>query len=48
VELGADEDGDPITSCVIVPVEISEARAAEGPRLTKNQQTMFSILHGRG
>jgi hypothetical protein len=35
VELGVDEDGDPITSCVIVPVEISETNAAEGPRLTK-------------
>jgi hypothetical protein len=35
VELGVDEDGDPITSCVIVPVEISDTRAAEGPRLTK-------------
>ena len=45
VELGVDEDGDPITSCVIVPVEISETKATEGPRLTKNQQTMFSILH---
>jgi len=48
VELGVDEDGDPITSCVIVPVEISETRATEGPRLTKNQQTMFSILHDAG
>ena len=47
VELGADEDGDRITSCVIVPVKISETKAAEGPRLTKSQQTMFSILHGR-
>ena len=48
VELGPDDDGDPITSCVIVPVEISETRAVEGPRLTKNQQTMFSILHDGG
>jgi hypothetical protein len=45
VELGVDEDG---ASCVIVPVEISETRASEGPRLTKNQQTMFSILHDAG
>src|SRR5262245_28104054 len=44
----AGEDGDPITSCVIVPVEISKTKAAEGPRLTKNQQTMFSILHDAG
>ena len=48
VGLGSDDDGDPITSCVIVPVEISKTRAAEGPRLTKNQQTMFSILHDGG
>jgi len=48
VELGADEDGDPITSCVIVPAEISDAKATEGPRLTKNQQTMFSLLHDAG
>ena len=48
VELGGDEDGDPITSCVIVPIEISETRPIEGPRLTKNQQTMFSILHDAG
>jgi AAA domain len=47
-EVGTDEDGDPITSCVIMPVEISETRTAEGPRLTKNQQTMFSILHDAG
>jgi hypothetical protein len=48
VELGVDEDGDPITSCVIVPVEITETKATEGPRLSKNQQTMFSILHDAG
>jgi dTDP-4-dehydrorhamnose 3,5-epimerase len=48
VELGGDEDGDPITSCVIVPIEISETRPIEGPRLTNNQQTMFSILHDAG
>jgi hypothetical protein len=48
VELGSDEDGDPMTSCVIVPVEISDTRAAEGPRLTKNQQTMFLNPARRG
>jgi hypothetical protein len=48
LELGCDEDGDPITSCVIVPVEISQTKATEGPRLTKNQQTLFSILHDAG
>jgi hypothetical protein len=48
VELGVDEDGDPITSCVIVPIEISETKPIEGPCLTKNQQTMFTILHDAG
>ena len=43
VEVGSDEDGDAITSCVVVP---SEAVAAEhsGTRLTLNQQTMLDVL----
>ena len=42
-EVGVDEDGDPITSCVIVP---SEAVTSEhrGTRLTPNQQTMLAVL----
>ena len=44
VELGSDEDGDPITSCVVVPAEVAQTEAP-GPRLTRNQQTMFAILH---
>jgi hypothetical protein len=44
VELGTDEDGDPITSCVVVPAEVAQTEAP-GPRLTRNQQTMFAILH---
>jgi AAA domain len=44
VELGTDEDGDPITSCVVVPAEVVEPEAS-GPKLTRNQQTVFAILH---
>ena len=48
VKVGADEDGEAITSCVIVPVEVSTHEGATGPRLTPNQQTMFTILHNAG
>ena len=44
-ELGLDDDGDPITSCVVVPVERTALPAADEPRLSRNQQTMFSILY---
>jgi hypothetical protein len=44
VELGTDEDGDPITSCVVVPADVVQPEAS-GPKLTRNQQTMFAILH---
>jgi hypothetical protein len=47
VEVGKDEDGEIISSCVIRPTEASTP-AADGPKLKKNQQTMFSILHGAG
>ena len=47
VDVGLDEDGEPITSCVIVPIEAPPSSAAE-PRLSKNQQTMFSLLHDAG
>ncbi len=47
VEIGTDQDGDVITSCIVEPVEITEP-ADTGPRLTKNQTTMFSILHDAG
>jgi hypothetical protein len=46
VEVGADIDGDPISSCVIVPAEA--VPASSEPKLSKNQQTMFSILHAAG
>ena len=43
IDVGYDEDGDVITSCVVVP---SEAVPAEhrGTRLTPNQQTMLDVL----
>jgi AAA domain len=47
VEVGKDEDGEIISSCVIRPTEVSTP-AADGPKMKKNQQTMFSILHGAG
>ena len=48
VELGTDEDGDPITSCVVVPVDARAVNVETGPNLTSNQRTMFSILHDAG
>jgi hypothetical protein len=48
VDVGADSDGDPITSCVIVPVDGCSALTAAEPKLSRNQQTMFSVLHAAG
>jgi hypothetical protein len=47
VEVGKDDDGEIISSCVIRPAEMS-APPSKGPKLTKNQQTMFSLLHNAG
>jgi hypothetical protein len=47
VEIGTDEDGEPITSCVIVEAKTAQA-IEHGPKLTKNQQTMLSILQLAG
>jgi hypothetical protein len=47
VEVGIDDDGEPITSCVVEPVDITATAPAE-PKLTKNQQTMFAVLHTAG
>jgi AAA domain len=47
VEIGTDLDGDPLSSCVIVEAETPTTSEA-GPKLTKNQQTMFAVLHGAG
>jgi AAA domain len=48
VVVGTDEDGEQITTCIVVPVEIRDKTDASEPRLTRNQQTMFSILHDAG
>jgi hypothetical protein len=45
VEVGTDEDGDTITSCVVVETDQPTARTTKGPRLTPNQSTMLAILH---
>src|SRR5262249_16931751 len=47
VTVGEDEDGDPITSCIVIPAD-AQAKPTNEPKLTKNQKTMFSILHDAG
>lgn len=48
-EFGRDEDGDSITVNIISADTPEAPKAVErGPRLTKNQQTMFGILHSAG
>ena len=43
IELGTDEDGDPINSCAVGQVTAVQPRET-GPHLTKNQRTMLTIL----
>jgi hypothetical protein len=46
VEIGRDEDGDPITSCVIEPMEHTAALPKKSPlKLTKAAQTALRALH---
>ena len=47
VEIGTDEDGDTIMSCVIVATE-TPAPSVTGPKLNKNQEIMFGILNEAG
>ncbi len=47
IELGTDEDGDAINSCAVGAVTAAPRREA-GPHLTKNQQTMLTILQDAG
>jgi hypothetical protein len=47
VEVGTDEDGDPQESCVVVEAAAASASSGNGA-LSKNQQTMFSILYDAG
>src|SRR5262245_17378908 len=44
VTVGTDEDGEDITSCIVVPVDVP-TKTASGDSLSKNQQTMFSLLY---
>ncbi len=45
VEVGTDDDGDAITSCVVVEAEPSKTdTATTGAKLNKNQQSMLTIL----
>ena len=45
VEVGTDDDGDLITSCVVVEAEPSKTdTATTGAKLNKNQQSMLTIL----
>ena len=48
VPLGLDEDGDEISSCVIVPLDDAATVARQAVKLTKNQQTLLSILSAAG
>jgi hypothetical protein len=48
VNVGVDEDGETITSCVVVETAAVKHSTATGPRLTPNQQTMLSILREDG
>jgi hypothetical protein len=47
VEVGLDEDGDPITSCVVLEAEVPKA-PPRGTKLSDNQKTMLNILHEAG
>jgi len=45
VDVGTDEDGETITSCVVVPADVPPKDA---PQLTSGQQTMLRILREAG
>jgi hypothetical protein len=45
VELGTDDDGDPIASCVIVPVEGAVEAKAKGPKLAPAVKLALDQLH---
>ena len=48
VEVGKDEDGEIISSCVIEPTDPSQASQDCKLQLSKNQRTVFEILHAAG
>ena len=47
VEVGADPDGDPITSFVVLPAERNTAAVTE-VQLTQNQETMLRLIRAAG
>jgi hypothetical protein len=48
-EFGTDEDGDPVSVNVVSDDLVETAKAtASGPKLTKNQQTLFEMVHAAG
>ena len=48
VTVGTDAGGNPTTAPIVRQAESASTAAPDGPKLTKNQQTMFSLLHGAG
>lgn len=48
VTVGTDANGNPTTAPIVRQADASPTVTADGPKLTKNQQTMFSLLHGAG
>jgi hypothetical protein len=46
-EVGIDDDGDPIASCVVVPSEVP-AETKNLSKLTQNQRTFFDVLTRSG
>ena len=48
VTVGVDADGGQTTAPIVCPADALPIASRDGPKLTKNQQTMFSLLHGAG
>jgi hypothetical protein len=48
VVVGTDQDGNPTTAPIVVPTEVTASVGVHGPKLSKNQQTMFSLLQSAG
>ena len=48
VTVGTDADGNPTTAPIVRQADASPTVTADGPKLTKNQQTMLSLLQSAG
>jgi AAA domain len=46
VEVGYDEDGEPITSCVVVAADLGDTRTGPTSKLTSRQQRALDLLRG--